>query len=280
MEFRFVPRTIHAKRAKPISTFSEYDHLLFLDECALGNLEVVNDLLARGADVNRPDKFSRTPLNQACCGGHLDVVLTLIKHGADVNSFQLWWTPLTAACFYGHLHVALALIEHGADVKKCSNKGAPPLAAACVFGHLNLVKLLVRHGDDVNRPTDKGVTPLFAACKLGHLEIVKVFLQHNANTKVECYGYTPLDIAMKNGHTSIVNVLRHGLTKEDTDNRGKRTEPVNRNVRELRRNLTAPTHQSSRYISKYSEKGKVTFHVLLIEMKKKNLAYTFLEISP
>jgi ankyrin repeat protein len=47
-------------------------------------LEVVRELLKRGAKVESADKKGWTPLKTAVHKGHMDVVLELRKHGARV----------------------------------------------------------------------------------------------------------------------------------------------------------------------------------------------------
>ena len=48
-----------------------------------------------------------TPLHQAALDGNLIAVRMLIGHGADVNKLdEDTWTPLHAACAEGHVAVA------------------------------------------------------------------------------------------------------------------------------------------------------------------------------
>ena len=49
-------------------------------------LEVVQLLLARGADVNRANQAGRTGLHWACgVNGHSDVVQLLLEYGGDMS---------------------------------------------------------------------------------------------------------------------------------------------------------------------------------------------------
>jgi ankyrin repeat protein len=47
-----------------------------------GHLEVVQALIAAGADVNKANKTGRTPISQASYNGRLEVVQALIAAGA------------------------------------------------------------------------------------------------------------------------------------------------------------------------------------------------------
>ena len=51
-----------------------------------GRKEVVELLIAKGADVNAKRNNGQTPLHRAAGGGHKEVAELLIDNGADVNS--------------------------------------------------------------------------------------------------------------------------------------------------------------------------------------------------
>ena len=50
-----------------------------------GNSEIVNALLAAGAEVNKTNNYGETPLHYASRNGHLDIVMSLIRAKADVR---------------------------------------------------------------------------------------------------------------------------------------------------------------------------------------------------
>ncbi|CAK4146458.1 unnamed protein product [Aphanomyces euteiches] len=51
-----------------------------------GHLQVVTELIARGAVVHINDQFYCTPLHFAAQGGHADVAKELLAHGAAVDA--------------------------------------------------------------------------------------------------------------------------------------------------------------------------------------------------
>ena len=51
-----------------------------------GRMEVVELLIANGANVNAKDKDGGTPLLHATLSGHREIVELLISKGADVNA--------------------------------------------------------------------------------------------------------------------------------------------------------------------------------------------------
>ncbi|MCL4747990.1 MAG: ankyrin repeat domain-containing protein [Burkholderiaceae bacterium] len=90
-----------------------------------GELAVVRQLVARGAEVNHP---GWTPLHYAATGGHRDVVVFLLDRHAYVDALSPnRTTPLMMAARQGHITVARLLVESGADpsLKNDSGLGAP-----------------------------------------------------------------------------------------------------------------------------------------------------------
>ncbi len=50
--------------------------------CDKGYLEIVKELVSRGADTSRGDgRYGRTPLHCACVSGHTEVVMYLCEEG-------------------------------------------------------------------------------------------------------------------------------------------------------------------------------------------------------
>lgn len=65
-----------------------------------------------------------TFFSQACIDDNLDMVEFLIAHGADINrGDHEGWTPLHATASCGFLSIARFLIENNADVAAVNNDG-------------------------------------------------------------------------------------------------------------------------------------------------------------
>jgi ankyrin repeat protein len=54
--------------------------------CYDGRVQVVNELLRRGADIEAKDNDEWTPLHFACCNGHVAVVSELQSRGANIEA--------------------------------------------------------------------------------------------------------------------------------------------------------------------------------------------------
>ena len=110
-----------------------------------GDIETVKQHLAAGADVNGwPDEGGQAPpLYWAAHEGHKEIVELLIANGADVNAKdRRGETSLHAAALSPRKEIAELLIAEGADVNAKDQKGKTPLDTA--YGQT--AELLRKHG--------------------------------------------------------------------------------------------------------------------------------------
>lgn len=180
-----------------------------------GNVQLVSELLARGADGNKVCANGYTPLYIAAQQGHLVVVAALLKYGADGNKGSgNGATPLYIAAQQGHFAVVTALLEYGVDVNKVCAKGDAPLHIAAQLGHLAIVKALLAKGADCYLTcTIYSLTPLYLAVEKGYHDVVKALLVHGVDCNRGCRdnGKTPLYLAAEEGYLDVVKVLlAHG----------------------------------------------------------------------
>ena len=102
------------------------------------------------------------PLWEAAMNGNIEVVKQHLAAGADVNTKGGWkeGTPLHYAA---NKEIAELLIAKGADVNAKNNLGGTPLLYAAVAGHKEVAELLIAKGADVNAKDKKDYTPLDGA---------------------------------------------------------------------------------------------------------------------
>ena len=82
-------------------------------------MDLVQLLLAAGADPNQAVRGDGAPLIQASLSGQLDIVRLLVERGANIEIFVPGdETPLINAAQAGSLPVVTYLVEHGADVNR------------------------------------------------------------------------------------------------------------------------------------------------------------------
>ena len=149
-----------------------------------GNISEVKKHLAAGADVNEKamNWNGYTPLHLAASmKGNKEIVELLIAKGADVNAnSESGSTPLHGA--YNGEIVEL-LITKGSNVNVRNGVGQTPLLLAVIFGQKEIVKILVAKGADVHARDDAGVTPLDMS--RNKPEIADLLRKHGARTGEE-----------------------------------------------------------------------------------------------
>lgn len=134
-----------------------------------GEKGIVEELLAKGTDINGKDERGMTPLHWAAVGEHKNVVELLISKGAEVDGRNDGgWTPLFNAAMEGNKELTALLIQRGANVNARGNDNTTALHYTAGNAETAVVKLLLSKGADANLRDDKGKTPLdWVSVRLG-----------------------------------------------------------------------------------------------------------------
>jgi len=120
-------------------------------------------------------------LHQAVVDGDIDQVNLLISKGADVNmQNRMGWTPLHTAVQNRRQAIVELLTTKGADVNAKDKRGQTPLHVAVNLGQKEVVELLIAKGADVNVMGSGGDNALSLAKKRRQTEIVDLLLKHGA----------------------------------------------------------------------------------------------------
>ena len=114
-----------------------------LNQAALaGAAEQVNGLLRTGANVNGKGMHAMTPIMSAAKGGHLEVVKELIARGADVNCHNDSGSVLMWAIGSGNEELVRFLLNRGADAHWTNHLGQTALNFAREQRKTNVVQML------------------------------------------------------------------------------------------------------------------------------------------
>ena len=161
--------------------------------------EIVELLLAKGADVKAANQDGDTPLSLATFASTPEVVQLLLDHGADIHiKTQDGLTLLHLAARGGTTDNAKLLIARGLEVDARSDAGQTPLHEAARNAHPDVVRLLIAKGAKVDARDKNGITPLLemmsyslgttrhdAENKAGRLtETTEILLANGANVNV------------------------------------------------------------------------------------------------
>jgi hypothetical protein len=96
-----------------------------------GEVDKLDGIFSRGADVNVRNKYGTTALMKAACNGHERMVHALLTRGANPNLKRNdKFTALALAAFFGHTETVRTLIEHGANTGTITRCGASALTWA------------------------------------------------------------------------------------------------------------------------------------------------------
>lgn len=101
-----------------VNAWDPIEGMCVLQAAVYGNhVQIVNGLLARGADPNTRCIWDRTVLHVAALGGRNAIVKALLANGGDKDALcDFGETPLTKASHLGRTQVAETLMAVGCDV--------------------------------------------------------------------------------------------------------------------------------------------------------------------
>ena len=127
----------------------------------------------------------QTALMWAAAEGHSEVVEALIAAGAEVNLASAeGFTALAFAATSDDVRSIRALLAAGADPNAASQDGSLPTNIAASYGHADALELLIEAGGDFSRGDRDGRTPLYAAAQAGNSESVSLLLDAGADPNV------------------------------------------------------------------------------------------------
>ncbi|KAL7767089.1 hypothetical protein ACKLNR_005005 [Fusarium oxysporum f. sp. zingiberi] len=207
-----------------------------LSAAARGNDGIARLLLDTGrVEIDRPDRFGRTPLSHMAQHGYKSTVRSLPDMGANPNTeamatfigaqFFNGRTPLSFAAENGHETIVELLITKGAtpvlrSTDQAESARLTPLSYAARNGHEGAIRALVEIGQaDPNSPDSKGGTPLSYAAEKGLTSVVRLLLgKYKAEPgHMDEDGHTPLSNAAKNGHVGVIHeLLETGKVEPDS----------------------------------------------------------------
>ncbi|KAM9613355.1 2-5A-dependent ribonuclease [Trichechus inunguis] len=167
--------------------------------------------------------------------GDVEKVQQLLERGADVN-FQ-WkggWTPLHNAVQHCRENIVHILLHHGADPCMRKHNGATPFILAGIVGDVNLLQLFLSKGSEVNEYDSNGFTAFMEAAAYGKVDALRFLHEKGADVnlrrktkedqkKLGKGGATALIDAAEKGHQNVLTILldEMGADVNARDNMGR-----------------------------------------------------------
>ncbi|NQT14722.1 MAG: ankyrin repeat domain-containing protein [Planctomycetes bacterium] len=136
-----VDRIIQSEPTNPLALFAA---------AGRGDPVLTKQLLDRGADPNKRTDFGHYAIHEAA-NGHKEVVDLLVAAGADVNvrvspkgpASPNQWTPLHYAAYKGHKEIAEVLLANGANLSARDLWGKTPVDYAREQKKTKMIELLL-----------------------------------------------------------------------------------------------------------------------------------------
>ncbi|MDM4765170.1 ankyrin repeat domain-containing protein [Pelomonas sp. SE-A7] len=106
--------------------------------------------------VDQANAANETPMMMAAIRGRLDLVKQLVARGAPIN--RAGWTPLHYACSGPDNGTAAWLLEQGADIDARAPNRSTPLMMAVRYAPVATAELLIAKGANVRLSHENGNT--------------------------------------------------------------------------------------------------------------------------
>ena len=201
---------------------------VFPAACYLGDLELVQFFIERGADANKA--YKGTCLHRASQGINLEVIQFLVERKrVDINSQKdtrlsdKGWTPLMLLVSYGFprgegdsYEVNLSqfyeafrfLVNQGADVRTVDSKGRTILHILAERDRtVDLTQDIVSKGLSMNVQDKEGQTPLHVAAQ-NSLQALQSLIDLGADVNIrDNNGKTPLHLAVQQNEVMAAQIL-------------------------------------------------------------------------
>jgi len=199
-----------------------------------GQVDLVNLLLDRGAQLCRQDADGETALWPAIRWGRTEVVELLLSRNESARLDRAAQCPrlsalsLAASMIEDRTTIIESLLRHGADLSARDENGYRALDFAAMEGAPENLRVLIRHGADVNSPDAAGTwTPLSTAARHGRADVVELLIEHGADVEAKDphHGRTPLvvvawhpdglatvQVLVEKGHANVNHADNSGRT--------------------------------------------------------------------
>ncbi|ETS82540.1 hypothetical protein PFICI_04416 [Pestalotiopsis fici W106-1] len=248
----------------------------------IGNLDILQQLLAKGATIGVPEHEEETALLFALSRGRREqdkVVSLFLDRGANANynDSKTKTTLLLLAIRHNRFGCTNLLLERGADVDYEERNGFTALLYAARWGDAQIAETLLSHGANIEHQDTNGFTALVLSATKGHLAVVRLLLDRGANIGHQTIklGVTALIMSTMNGHIEVVKVLLdHGaeVGQQDEQSETPLTMAASRGCAEVTRMLldrgSDPDHRNAADMSALAistQKGHLSVVKILLE---------------
>lgn len=164
-----------------------------MEAASAGYLDVVEELLKRGALVTATSSIGSTVLDCAYQSGHVEVIDMIEKHAqhqkelehAQKKQSSDQWTSLMHAAQKGDKMSIERAVASGNKPWESGFMNDTPLHVAARHGKVPAVQALLQAKAFVNRKNDAQLTALSCAVAAGHIPVIRILLEAKADIRKE-----------------------------------------------------------------------------------------------
>ncbi len=187
-------------------------------------VDMVKELLDRGADINYKDEYGQTLFHIAAEHGKADILHLFLTDPKTKNKFDVnektdfgQTTALHAAATSNNKDTIEFLLNHDANIEDTDEDGNTPLHYAA-SRNIDTTRALINAGADIKAKSFFGQTPLHHASDSGKTDIVNLLLSSHADIDAkDINGNTALHSAIKkHDYTTVTSLLNHGANIDQT----------------------------------------------------------------
>ncbi|KAI1635753.1 ankyrin repeat-containing domain protein [Biscogniauxia mediterranea] len=145
-----------------------------------GKLDLVERLLASGADPDILDRWNNSALYYAIHNESVDVVAALLNKGARIDVPRA--SDQKPLLFYAMStpEIARLLLEYGADVNLADSTGNMAINIALASGKVEVAKMIIEKGTDIDHMNADGWAPIFDAVYSNNVTLTRLLAENGA----------------------------------------------------------------------------------------------------
>ena len=165
-----------------------------------GNIEIIEELLAEGANINAQDNIGKSPIMVIMPKEKMEAIYKLmVNYRADLNLKDSYGDTLihTATMMHAPESILELLVENGADVNAKNKEGVTPFEIAIQHHDKEMTRFYANHDADIHTKDTHGISPLSLALEADKELFEMIISEKNAQSQ-NSEGNTPLHIALLN----------------------------------------------------------------------------------
>lgn len=151
----------------------------------LGDHEICEYLITKGADRNALDTDGKSPLMDAAILERVDLLKLLLELGANIEQADMHGqSPLHVTAVIRKTVSLKILLESKANPLSCDNTGCCALHDVCNRGYDAILEILLPYCKMVNVQDNNGITPISHACIAKQAECVRKLILVHADMEI------------------------------------------------------------------------------------------------